>query len=102
MIILDFSPKWVSWIGGALVSSKASMLVKGRPSLEFQLKRGLRQGDPLSPFLFVIIMEALHVDVLDAIDANFIRGIKIGNLLISHFIYADDVLFLTKWPRANV
>nr|GEY38073.1 RNA-directed DNA polymerase, eukaryota [Tanacetum cinerariifolium] len=46
-----------SWIRACLSSSWASVLVKGTPTLEFSIKRGLRQGDPLSLFLFILVME---------------------------------------------
>nr|GFB23712.1 RNA-directed DNA polymerase, eukaryota [Tanacetum cinerariifolium] len=47
-----FGPKWCRWIRGTFSSSKASVLVNGSPTSEFSFWRGLKQGDPLSPFLF--------------------------------------------------
>lgn len=46
--------------------------MNGSPTSEFQLERGLRQGGPLSPLLFIIVMEGLHVVVVDAIEPNVI------------------------------
>ncbi|GKB31200.1 hypothetical protein Tco_0870601, partial [Tanacetum coccineum] len=57
------------------------------------IKKGLRQGDPLSPFLFILVMEGLHVAIKDACQANLIKGVTVGTpgIRLSHFFYADDV-----------
>ncbi|GJZ75704.1 RNA-directed DNA polymerase, eukaryota [Tanacetum coccineum] len=57
---------------------------------------GLRQGDPLSPFLFILVMEGLSVAIKDAISAGLFQGATIGSLQISHLLFADDVLILAK------
>ena len=51
---LGFYEKWVRWIKSCLESSSVSVLVNGSPTKEFYPKRGLRQRDPLAPFLFLI------------------------------------------------
>ncbi|GKA86255.1 putative RNA-directed DNA polymerase, eukaryota, reverse transcriptase zinc-binding domain protein [Tanacetum coccineum] len=67
---LGFSSTWRKWIMAGLKSSRASILVNGSPTSEFSLKRGLRQGDPLSPFLFIIVMEGLHIALKDGLMTN--------------------------------
>ncbi|GJZ83083.1 RNA-directed DNA polymerase, eukaryota, reverse transcriptase zinc-binding domain protein [Tanacetum coccineum] len=57
---------------------RASILVNGSPTSKFSLKRGLRQGDPLSPFLFIIVMEGLHIALKDGLTANIFQGLKIN------------------------
>ncbi|GKB10976.1 RNA-directed DNA polymerase, eukaryota, reverse transcriptase zinc-binding domain protein [Tanacetum coccineum] len=63
---MGFSFKWRGWICGCLNNAYGSILINGSPSKEFSFKKGLRQGDSLSPFLFIIAMEALHVTLQEA------------------------------------
>ncbi|XP_071704249.1 uncharacterized protein [Rutidosis leptorrhynchoides] len=48
--LLGFGTRWQAWINMCLGSSRTSILLNGSPTKEFKVKRGLRQGDPLSPF----------------------------------------------------
>jgi len=56
---LGFHDKWISWVKGCLASSSVSVLVNGSPTEEFKPSRGLRQGDPMAPFLFLVVAEGL-------------------------------------------
>ncbi|GJU45047.1 RNA-directed DNA polymerase, eukaryota [Tanacetum coccineum] len=56
-----FGRTWCNWIRGTLTSAKASILINGSPSKEYSCHRGLKQGDPLAPYLFILIMESLHL-----------------------------------------
>ncbi|XP_071720759.1 uncharacterized protein [Rutidosis leptorrhynchoides] len=96
---LGFGNTWCDWIMGCLKSAKTSVLVNGSPTSEFEIKRGLRQGDPLSPFLFIIFMEGLHLASHRATQCNLIRGINVGkdNIHLSHFLYADDFIIFSDW-----
>ncbi|GJV75495.1 RNA-directed DNA polymerase, eukaryota [Tanacetum coccineum] len=97
-----FGHTWRSWIRGCLSSAKASVLVNGSPTAEFDLQRGLRQGDPLSPFLFILVMEGLHVAIEDAINAGLFYGAKLHSLHVSHLFFTDDVLLLGEWSSVNI
>nr|GEU91165.1 RNA-directed DNA polymerase, eukaryota [Tanacetum cinerariifolium] len=77
-----FGVKWRSWIKGSLTS-------------EFQFHCGLKQGDPLALYLFILVMESLHLLVFRAVEAGIFFAIKIDpTISISHLFYADDAIFI--------
>nr|GEZ35079.1 RNA-directed DNA polymerase, eukaryota [Tanacetum cinerariifolium] len=95
--------KWCSWISGSLISGMASILINGSPTSEFQFHCGLKQGDPLAPYLFILIMESLHMSFSRVVDVRIFTGIKIdSSLTISHLFYADDAVFIGKWSNASL
>ncbi|GJR31850.1 RNA-directed DNA polymerase, eukaryota [Tanacetum coccineum] len=103
LISFGFGHKWRSWIRGSLHSSMASILVNGSPSTEFKIHRGLKQGDPLAPYLFILIMESLHLSFSRVIEAGSFTGIKIdSSVTLSHLFYADDAIFIGEWSRDNL
>nr|GEV12590.1 RNA-directed DNA polymerase, eukaryota [Tanacetum cinerariifolium] len=86
-----FGSKWCSWISGTLISRMDSILINGSPTAEFQFYCGLKQRDPLAPYLFILIMESLHLSFSRAVDAGILMGIKIdSSLTIFHLFYVDD------------
>ncbi|GJZ92483.1 RNA-directed DNA polymerase, eukaryota [Tanacetum coccineum] len=82
-----------------LDSAYASFLVNGSPTKEFKVERGLSQGDPLSPFLFILAIEALNVAILKATNRDLFHGVKVGKdkFHISHLHFADDALIMGEW-----
>nr|GEX13776.1 RNA-directed DNA polymerase, eukaryota, reverse transcriptase zinc-binding domain protein [Tanacetum cinerariifolium] len=100
---LGFGSKWRSWILGCLKNARSSVLINGSSIVEFELFRGLRQGDPLSLFLFILAMEGLHAFTSKDEEIGLFRGTSIGrdNMKLSHLMYADDVIFLGEWSWLN-
>ncbi|KAD3337408.1 hypothetical protein E3N88_32928 [Mikania micrantha] len=63
-----------------------------------------RQGDPLSPFLFILVMEALEIVMSKACENGIYQGIKLptSDTLISHLLFADDAIFLGDGTTSNM
>nr|GEV51631.1 RNA-directed DNA polymerase, eukaryota [Tanacetum cinerariifolium] len=98
-----FGEKWQSWINYCLSSSMGSVLVNGNPTSKSHFHTGLKQGDPLSPFLFILVMESLHLSFNRVLDVGLYKGISVSNsLMISHLFYADDAIFIGKWDPSNI
>ncbi|GJX85760.1 RNA-directed DNA polymerase, eukaryota [Tanacetum coccineum] len=98
-----FGSRWREWIQSCLKSSRGSILVNGSPTSEFQFFKGLKQGDPLSPFLFILVMESLHLSFQNVVDAGLFKGVALNDSLqISHLFYADDVVFIGQWCESNI
>ncbi|XP_021751015.1 uncharacterized protein LOC110716678 [Chenopodium quinoa] len=89
---------WIGWIYECISTVSYSVLVNGEPSKFFIPKVGLRQGDPLSPYLFIILMESLSIKFRRLESLGKLQGIRVARRApsISHLFFADDALFCFK------
>ncbi|GKV51190.1 hypothetical protein SLEP1_g57860 [Rubroshorea leprosula] len=101
---MGFCDKWRKWIGECLRTSLVSVLVNGSPTRQFSVTKGLRQGDPLSPFLFLIIAEGLNGLVSNATQKGLLEGVKVGSrgLKLAHLQFADDTILFGEASEKNV
>jgi hypothetical protein len=85
---------FVLWVKECITSPSYSISLNGSLVGYFQGKKGLRQGDPMSPYLFVIAMEILSLLLEDAINGNkgFMFHPKCLTLKLTHLCFADDLL----------
>ena len=99
MLARGFPEKWCAWIHCMLSTSKSAVLVNGTPGPWFTCRKGLRQGDPLSPYLFLLVADVLQRMI------QHDRGIW-HPLAADHpcpvLQYADDTLILVKAELISV
>lgn len=100
---LGFPSKFVGWIMKCLNTVSYSILLNGYPSAPIQAKKGLRQGDPMSPFLFALgreyLWRCLQCDTSNPV-LNFHPRCK--KLNITHMMFADDLLMFSRADSNSV
>jgi len=102
---MGFPTLWRKWIKECIGTTSASVLVNGSPTDEFYLERGLKQGDPLSPFLFLLAAEGFNVLMESLLLHNIFAGYKVGASdpeVVSHLQFVDDTLILGEKSWANI
>nr|GEU54289.1 RNA-directed DNA polymerase, eukaryota [Tanacetum cinerariifolium] len=98
-----FGLNWCKWIRGIFSSTMATILINGSPTIEFLFFRGLKQGDPLAPLIFILIMESLHILVSRAVNEGVFKGLQLQeSVSISHLFYANDAVFIEEWSDDNL
>ncbi|XP_073107327.1 uncharacterized protein [Elaeis guineensis] len=92
----DFGEKWISWVQMLLIFSTSGVMVNGELGSWFKNQRGLKQGNPLSPLLFVLVTDTLKRILNSAVEENLIQGIGLGDITgkINCIQFADDTLIL--------
>ena len=90
---MGFGINWIRWC----ISTTSFFVLLGDTPTFFQSSRGLRQEDPLSPYLFVIGMEALSCLIARAVEGDFLSRCRIGRregegLVISHLQHCTQMI----------
>ncbi|KAL2237250.1 UNVERIFIED_CONTAM: hypothetical protein Sindi_0916700 [Sesamum indicum] len=96
--LFGFPPMFTRWIEECVSTTSFSIGLNGKPHGFFSGARGLRQGDPLSPYLFVLVMEALHLGFLQRIeqDMQFTYHCKCESSKVFQLGFADDLLLFYR------
>ena len=94
---MGFERKWIRWIMACVRTVNYSVLINGSPEGHINPARGIRQGDPLSPYLFILCAEALSHLMNRAMEDRSLLGVKIAIQApaVNHLLFADDSLFFT-------
>ncbi|WZZ62784.1 hypothetical protein YC2023_062891 [Brassica napus] len=95
---IGFDQRWIHWIMSCISSVSYQVLINRDAKGSITPSRGLRQGDPLSPFLFILCTEVLISQIQEAERSKKITGMKIVRSCpaVSHLLFADDSLFFCK------
>ena len=105
MVKMIFYTLWRKWIMECITTASASLLVNGIPTNEFNFERMLRQGDPLSPFLFLLAVGGINVLIKETMEVGLFTGFylsRLDNISVSLLQFSNDTLFLGVKSWANV
>lgn len=95
---MGFSDKWCGWIQKCISTVSYLVLLNGEPTKTIFPQRGISQGDPISPYLYIICIEGLTSVIRQCIQRNQIHGYRTsrGGPPISHLLFADDSLVFCR------
>jgi hypothetical protein len=99
-----FEGIWIDWMKACVFAGNLSVLVNGSPTSEINIQRGLKQGDPLAPFLFLLVAEGFAGLMRSAVEKNLFKGFIVGpdNVVVSHLQYADDTICVGEATTENL
>ena len=95
---LGFNQNWRGLIMRCVTTVSYSFIINGKVYGSVQPSRGIRQGDPLSPYLFLIVAEGLSALIRKSVEVGTLEGVAVcrGGPKVSHFFFADDSLIFCK------
>lgn len=99
---IGFSRRWINWICILLSTASTKVLVNGITGRRISHARGLRQGDPISPMLFVIVMEVLNSLFREADRRHALQPLPGHAITHRVSLYADDLVLLVAPNAADL
>lgn len=98
MLKMGFANKWVQWIMESVTSVEFTVYANGEARAKVSPQRGLRQGDPLSPYLFLLVKDVLSKLIHREVNGGNLAGLHINRNCptLSHIFFADDAMLFLK------
>lgn len=104
LLAYGFEAAWVNKVMMLVTTVTYNYKVNGFISSTIKPQRGLRQGDPLSPFIFILVADVLSLMINKAVDKGDLEGFKLAReaQTLTHLMFADDALLFTKATQKDV
>lgn len=97
---MNFPRVWVNWIHACISSASFSFLINKQPSAWIHSSRGIRQGDPISSYLFILVSQNLSSMLNFSLSNHIISGFQSDlQLNFNQLIYGDDLILITLANR---
>lgn len=97
-----FSRRWTNWLAALLKTSSSVVMLNGSPGPRISYLRGLRQGNPLSPYLFILAMDVLRRIFDTATKEGHLTPLKGQQARLRLSLYADDVMIFTSPIKIDI
>ena len=89
----QFSDRILKWVKILLKNQESCIINGGNTTKHFKLEKGTRQGDPISAYLFILVLEKVYLSIKEN---KKIKGLNIFNHTFLYTAYADDITFFLK------
>lgn len=98
LTVMGFNPKWIGWIMKCVSTVSYSLMINNKPRGLLMSERGIRQGDPLSPYLFVLCSEAFTFLLNESIRRQCLTGYRVSRdgPTVANLFFADDSVIFSE------